>query len=301
MILVTGGTGFIGRHLVWELIRQGYQVRVLVRDLLKGKYGFPDEVEPVKGDITDRSSIAKACEGVDTVIHLVAVIRETENITFEKLNVEGTLNLVIAAEETGVKRFIHLSVLGANDKPAYRYIYSKWLGEKSVCESNLDWTVLRPSIVYGEGFCFFDRMLQALKLFPPPFFPIPGNGKSLFQPVAVEDVVSCILIAVKSPEMYGKVYEVGGPEHLNYIQMVNELFNVLNVKRLKIRIPISLMNTAVPFLNKIFKDPPVTPVELKQLEVDNITEKDAVQQYFGFEPRPLNRGLQYLLPRGKKK
>lgn len=287
VILVTGGTGFVGHHLVRELVAQGYPVRVLVRNFSVARSIFPKEVELVKGDVTDRSSILKACAGINSIIHLVAIIRETKNNTFEKVNVEGTLNTVIAAEHQRVKRFIHLSALGAHNNPLYRYTYSKWLGEEAVRQSGLNWTILRPSIIYGEGFNFFDRLLQAIKMFPAPFVPVPGRGKTLFQPIAVEDVVRCIIIALKAPAMSGRVYEIGGPEHLSYCQMLDALLTVKNIKRIKINIPMFLMNMVVPLMAKILRDPPVTREELKQLNNDNITELESVQKHFGFKPRPL--------------
>lgn len=298
VILVTGGTGFVGRHLVRELVGQGYPVRVLVRNLSVAKDILPGEVELVKGDVTNRASLTEACKGIDSVMHLVAIIRETGDLTFEKVNVEGTLNTVIAAEQSGVNRFIHLSALGARDDALYRYTYSKWLGEEAVRQSGLNWTVLRPSVIYGDGFNFFNRLLQSVKMCPPPFVPVPGRGTTLFQPIAVEDVVKCMITALKAPAMSGQVYEIGGPEYLSYNQMLDAMLSVMNIRRVKLKIPMFIMNMVVPLMEKIFKDPPVTVVELKQLDSDNITELESVARHFGFEPEPLPQGLKYLAPAG---
>lgn len=296
VILVTGGTGFVGSHLVGQLVEQGYPVRVMVRNLTTAKKILPDGVELVKGDITDVASLKKACHKIDSIVHLVAIIREKNGLTFEKVNVEGTLNLVIAAEQAGVGRFIHLSVLGALDDVRYRYIYSKWLGEEAVRQSGLNWTIIRPSIVYGPGFNFFSRLQQSIKLCPPPFVLVPGGGSTLFQPIAVADLVKCMVTVLKAAAMAGQVYEIGGPEHLSFNQMLDALLKVRRKRRVKIKIPMFLMRMAVPLMGRIFKDPPVTLEELKQMDMDNVAKIDAVQRHFAFTPRTLEQGLQYLSP-----
>jgi len=298
MILVTGGTGLVGKHLVPALKEKGYAVRCLVRAPQKAEEILPGGVELVRGDINDPKAAQKACAGVDKVIHLVAVIREHGENTFEHINVEGTLNMVIAAGQAGVKHFIHMSALGACDNPRYKYVYSKWRGEEAVRQSGLAWTILRPSVIYGRGFNFFDRMVQSLKMFPRPFVPVPGKGTTLFQPIAVEDVVRCLLRICENPSMVGRVIEIGGPEHLSYAQMLDRLLEQLGEKRYKLYIPIPLMRLVVPLMNSVLRDPPVSSVELKQMAIDNITEPDAVERNFGFKPRALHNGLKYLLPPG---
>ncbi len=296
MILVTGGTGFVGHHLVWKLSDLGYPVRVLVRNVSEAQDVLPESVELVKGDITDRSSLLKPCTGVNSIINLVSIIREQEDVTFERVNVQGTLNTVIAAEQSGVKRFIHLSALGAQNNTYYRYSYSKWLGEEAIRQSGLNWTIMRPSLIYGTGFNFFDRLLQSVKMFPPPFVPVPGKGTTLFQPIAVQDVVKCLVTALKAPAMSGQIFEVGGPEHLSYNQMLDALLQIIQIKRIKLKMPLSLMNMTVTLMTKLLKDPPVTLEELKQMDNDNITELDSVPRHFNFDPTPLSRGLEYLVP-----
>lgn len=294
MILVTGGTGLVGKHLVPVLLEKGYSVRCLVRTSQKARDILPAGVDLVQGEINDPEAVKNACLGVDKVIHLVAIIREQGINTFEHINVEGTLNLVIAAGQAGVKHFIHMSALGAFDNPRYKYVYSKWRGEEAVRQSGLTWTILRPSVIYGKGFNFFDRMMQSLQMFPPPLVAVPGKGTTLFQPIAVEDVVRCLVKICENPSMIGRVIEIGGPEHLSYVQMLDHLIDKLGDKRYKIHIPMLLMRLAVPLLSSIFRDPPVTPVELKQMDVHNITDLDAIEKNFGFKPKALRNGLKYL-------
>ncbi len=296
MILVTGGTGLVGKHLVRELVKKGNEVRCLVRSLEKAGQVLPPGVELVRGDITDNESVKKACIGVDRVFHLVAVIREKGESTFEHVNVEGTLNLVIAAGQAGVKHFVHMSALGACDNPRYKYAYSKWRGEETVKQSGLSWTIVRPSVIYGEGFGFFDRLIQSIKLTPRPFVPVPGKGASKFQPIAVEDVARCLVKIMENPSMKDRVVEIGGPEHLSYVEMLDLVLARLGEKRYKLHVPMILMRLVVPLMSSIMRDPPVTPVELKQMELDNTTDLEVVEKLFGFKPKALRNGLGYIQP-----
>lgn len=293
MILVTGPTGFVGRHLVKTMRKQGLPVRCLVRSAASAGKCLQG-VEIVSGDVADPSSLNTACAGVEAVIHLVAVIREKKGETFEKVNHQGTRNLVAAAERAGALRFIHMSALGARDDPAYRYVYSKWQAEEVVRQSSLNWTIFRPSLVYGEGFGFFDRLLQSLSMFPPPFAPVPGRGETRFQPLAVDDLVRCLLASLQQTSFYGRVCELGGPEHLSYAQMLDLLMDTRDIKRIKVPVPIPLMRLVVPLMGVLFKDPPVTLVELKQLDRDNITALSSVVRQFGFEPSLLRDSIGYL-------
>lgn len=294
MILVTGSTGLVGRHLVRALLAKGHAVRCLVRSTDRAGQVLPSEVELIRGDINDRTAVDKACAGVDRVYHLVAVIRENGVDTFEHINVEGTLNLVVAAGQAGVKHFVHLSALGVSDNPKYRYSYSKWRGEETVKQSGLTWTILRPSVIYGDGFGFFDRVAESLRYTPRPFVPVPGKGTALFQPIAVEDVARCLVKLIENPDLIGTVIEIGGPEHLSYAQMLDLLLERLEQKRYKLYVPMFLMRLTVPLMSSLLKDPPVTTVELKQMELGNVTDVHAVEKTFGFKPRALRNGLRRL-------
>ncbi len=294
MILLTGGTGLVGRHLVRSLVKKGYAVRCLVREPQKAGEVLPAGIELSQGEINDPVAVRKACQDVDKVIHLVAIIRKHGDSTFERINVEGTLNLVAAAGQAGVKHFIHMSALGACDNTRYKYAYSKWRGEETVRQSGLAWTILRPSIIYGRGFNFFNRLLQSLQMFPKPFVPVPGWGNTLFQPIAVEDVVRCLVQICEDPGMVGRVIQIGGPEHLSYAQMLDILLECLGEKRYKLYVPMPLMRLVVPLMGSVLRDPPVSPIELKQLDVDNTTNLNAVENIFGFRPKALHDGLKYL-------
>jgi len=219
MILITGATGLAGRHIVPALLEAGCRVRCLARDTEKALSLLGEKPELYPGDVTNPASLPGACRDIETVVHLVAVIREKGAVTFDRVNAQGVRNVVDAAERSGCRRFIHLSALGAREDPAYRYAYSKWLGEEAVRRSGLAWTIFRPSVLYGSGFGFFDRMAQSLRTAPPPFAPVPA-ARTRFQPLAAADLARCVTLALKDPGSVGHIYEIGGPEQLTYGQKV---------------------------------------------------------------------------------
>ncbi|MEE9583112.1 MAG: complex I NDUFA9 subunit family protein [Dehalococcoidales bacterium] len=294
MILVTGGAGFVGSHLIPRLVETGENVKCLDRSLAKAGTGKASGAELVLGDVSNRQSLEQAMSGVESVIHLVAILRESKGATFDGVNVQGTKNVVQAALGAGVKRFIHIGALGAGPNPRYRYAYSKWQGEEAVRSSNLDYTILEPSIMFGTGAGFITRLIRSLKTFPF-LAPIPGSGKTRFQTIWVEDVATCVLKALGG-EKSRQTCKIGGPEHLTYEQILDAVIDALGTKRIKVHLPLLLMRPAVTAMEKVMSDPPVTLGELKQLEVDNTTDLDSVERQFGFKPLPLSQGLDYIKP-----
>ncbi|MCD5407159.1 MAG: complex I NDUFA9 subunit family protein [Desulfotomaculum sp.] len=293
MILVTGATGYVGNHVVKTLINAGEKVRCLVRNA-NGKNDNLLGGEIARGDITDPVSLAVACTGVTTVVHLVAIIREQKNITFEDINIKGTRNIVQAAQESGVKHFIHISALGAGKDPKFKYAYSKGMAEAAVLASDLQYTILQPSVIFGPGFGFMDRLLQALRM-TPTIVSVPGDGSAKFQPIAVKDVARCVLEIIRQPEKYiNKSIAIGGPEHLTYEQMLDVLMQVTEIKKTKLHIPLPLVRIGAVLMQWFLSDPPVTPVELSQLALDNTTDINAVEKHFGFTPAHYAHGLEYL-------
>ena len=293
MILVTGATGYVGRRVVRRLVDEGEPVRCLVRPSsnLSALEGI--EVEVHSGDVTDPVSLRSACEGVDTVVHLVAVIREKGAGTFDRVNHHGTKNVVEAARESGVKRLVHQSAIGARPDPGFPYLYSKWQGEQAVEGSGIPHVILRPSIIFGRGDEFINALAAAVKL--GPVAPIIGSGKAMFQPIFVEDVATCILRAVRDEEHIGKVVEIGGPEQLSYKELVETIIRTLGARRLKINIPVFAMRLLIPVLGRLVPHPPITPAELGMINLDNVTDLDSVEKNFEFKPRPIGGNIDYIM------
>src|SRR5579859_470023 len=206
MILIAGATGYIGQHLVARLVEQGVRPRCLVRDMQKASSTFPaDKVELVRGATTAPATLTAAVEGIDTIVHAAFVTadkKESPENRYEETNVHGTANLIDAAKTAGVKRIIEISGLGTKpDKPG-SYMQGRYLAEQMAIESGLDWTLIRPSVLFGKDAPFVKGLTNLLHT--SPVVPLIGGGKTLFQPILVDDVVSVIVKILNEPERTSK-------------------------------------------------------------------------------------------------
>ncbi len=230
-VLVTGGTGFVGREVVRQLHTLGYQVRVLCRpggagNRFLAKYG----AEEAAGEVGDAVALDRAMRGIDAVVHLVGIIVEKRGQTFQKVHVEGTENVVRAAEKAGVKRFIHMSALGRrNQEGAFltEYHRTKALAEQVVRGSSLDWTIFRPSVIFGPGDGFVNQ-LAAMMRFPWTVlqlwsFPLIGGGKTLLQPVSAGDVGRAFAGSIAHADAVGQTYDLVGAERLSLREILQEI------------------------------------------------------------------------------
>jgi len=292
MILITGGTGYVGSRIVQKLVEQGREVRVLARDVAAAQARVPAGATVVAGDVTEPDTLASAFVGVDTVIHLVAIIRETGGATFERLNYEGTVHAVDAAKIAGVRRWLQMSALGAMPDPRFPYQNTKYRAEEYVKRSGMDWTIFRPSIIFGSGDQFFTT-LYGLSKIPGPF-PLPGGGVAKFQPVWLWDVVDAYVDALDNPRTVGQTYELGGPQVMSYKEMVGIMMNATGTHRPTLSLPIPLIQPFAFLFDKALAKPPVTPEQLKMLQVDNSSTHSATAPLIGREPRALADGLEYL-------
>jgi uncharacterized protein YbjT (DUF2867 family) len=293
MILVTGATGFVGRHLVARLQGRGETIRPLVRDERTARRADGAGIEPAIGDVTDRESLFRAMDGVDTVIHLVAIIVEKGDATFERINAAGARNVAEAARAAGVKRLLHMSANGVQDNPRYPYLQSKWQGEQAVVASGLPYAALRPSLIFGAGDQFFNTLATLVRL--NPIVPIVGDGRAMFQPVWVEDVCTCFLKLLDDDAYLGQSYEIGGPEQLSYEDLVDVVMRVLGTRKPKVHVPVALMKPAAAVMEALLPKPPVTPGQLTLLELDNVTAPNPLPALFGIEqPAYLQAKLGYI-------
>src|SRR5574337_1864296 len=186
MILVTGGTGFVGSHLIRRLRKEGRSVRALVRNPEKARTLADLGAEVAPGDISDAVSLEKACAGAERVIHLVGIIQEAPGATFRGVHVEGTRNLLQAAKKAGVRHFFYQSALGTRAGAKSEYHRTKWQAEELVAASGIPFTILRPSLIYGPGDQFTLRLADIIKL--SPVLPVIGSGASKIQPIYIDDV-----------------------------------------------------------------------------------------------------------------
>jgi len=296
MILVTGATGYVGSRIVQKLVEQGREVRVIARDVAAARAKLPAGATVVAGDVTAPDTLPAAMAGVDTVINLVAIIRETHGATFERLNYQSTVFAVDAARKAGVHRWLQMSALGAMPNPQFPYHDTKYRAEEYVKRSGLDWTIFRPSIIFGPGDQFFTTLYGLAKL-PAPF-PLPGGGVAQFQPIWLWDVVDAFIGALDDPHTVGQTYDLGGPQVMSYREMVGIMMDATHTHRPLLSLPIPLIQPAAFLFDKILPKPPVTPEQLKMLQVDNSSRHSATASLIHRTPRALEDGLDYLTAKG---
>ena len=286
-IAVIGATGFVGRHVVPYLARAGHQVRAVARHATR-EIGWPETVETFAGDVETGAGLDTAMAGVEGVVHLVAIPREQGGRTFDEVNVEGARRVVRAAERSGVRRIVHLSALGVVDDPGLGYLRSKWRGEEIVRGSALEWVILRPSLLFGEGDGFFTLIRTTLTWWSPGVVAIPGDGSARFQPLSVDDLAIGVERSLVDADRAGKVYELGGPGYLTYRQIVDAVMETTGKRRLKLNLPVPIISSLTVVTDRILPIFPVSHDQIASLRTNNFTELDAFERAFGVEPRPLD-------------
>lgn len=273
-VLVAGGTGFIGQHLCTALDERGHDVTALARTPEE----FEGDIGVAVGDVTAYDSIESAVDGHDALVNLVALsplfVPKGGNEMHEKIHVRGTQNCVKAAEEHDLDRFLQMSALGADSAGETHYIRAKGRAEEVVRESNLDWTVIRPSVVFGEGaeFLEFTR-----KLTPPGLAPLPGGGKTRFQPIYVDDVVT-VLAESFADGHSGETYEIGGPEVLTLAEVAKLARRAKGQSVRIVPVPMALAGVGLTIAGAI-PGFPMGPDQYRSLQFDNTTEQNDVDTF----------------------
>jgi NADH dehydrogenase len=262
VILVTGATGFIGRHVVRTLVEGGARVRGMVRDLRGATALEGIECELVRGDVTDPDSLRAAAAGCEAVVHLVAVISGRPR-EFEQVIGEGTRNVVAAAQQAGARRIAYVSALGAHgpQAPDVPYYRAKRHAEEAVAGSGLEHVILRPTFVFGADGGALPRFLRIARL--APVTPIVGSGDQRVQPVWVDDAARALTLALETRES-GIVVELGGPDVVDWNELWRRIKTALGAHRPALHVPVWLMRTQAVFLERL-PDPPVTRDQLTML------------------------------------
>jgi len=284
MLLVTGGTGFVGRHLTARLVSQGESVRVLAR-----KPADLPGAQAVAGDVADLPSVLAAVEGCQAVIHLVGIIREGRGQSYRSVHVQGTANVIEACRQSSVPRLLHMSALGAREHAASRYHRSKWEAEQLVRASGSAATIFRPSVMFGQGGEFVPTIKRLVET--PPVIPIIGKGTALLQPIWVEDVVSCLSRALREDGTAGRAYELGGPETYGFEQLVDLVAEAEGIEKPKVHLPVWMVRPAAAILGRLSSRFPLTSDQLTMLLEDNVCETGEMRRTFGLEPASLRDHL----------
>jgi len=278
-ILVTGGTGFVGGHVVHALRARDVKVRVLVRDPKRARRLSAWGAELVVGDIADLTVLRAACVGVTAVIHLVAIIKGAR-ADFERVMEHGTRNLVSAAEGAGVRRFVLMSALGVDErsKDAVPYYTAKWEMERAVRSSSLQYVVFRPSFVFGGDGGALPTFVRLARF--TPLTPVVGDGTARLQPIWVDDVAEYVACAIDHPAAAGRVFELGGPDAVTWNDFWTRLKRIAGVRRPSVHVPIGILRAQAALTERL-PGAPVTRDQLTMLELgDNVvTDRSAVETF----------------------
>jgi len=287
-VLVTGAAGYVGNNTVRRLVEMGKPVRAMVRSVEKANKRLNDvagKIEIVQGDVTQRESLERAMQGISAVIHLVAIALEKGGATYEAINYQGTVNVVDAARAAGVTRFINMSQNGADSSLPYRFLRSKGKAQEYVAASGLQWTAMRPSVIFGPQDEFFNSLARLVKL-TPIVFPLIGGGKAEFQPVSVYDVVEAMVRSLDDDGTIGREFELGGPEVLTMGDIERRILDALGTSRLLVPAPVGLLRVPVFVMEKTLPGTPVSTSLLELLAIRNTVKDNALVSYFKLEPRP---------------
>lgn len=288
-VAVTGGTGFVGRHTLRALLDAGHEAVAIARGTRP--VHLPKDVTFVRADVTDGSDLAAAFAGCDAVINLVAIIAERGTRTFDRVIRGGSERVAAAARDAGVSHIIQQSANGADPDPRYPYLLSKWAAEEAVAGSGVPYTVLRPSLIFGPGDGFFTLLARLIRL--TPVTVVAGDGSALFQPISVDDVTHCMLLALERGPS-GRSHAVGGPDQLSYDDIVGIIKRALGVRRRTVHLPVAALLPPAVVMQKLLPHPLVTVDQLHMLALNNITRLDAVAIEFGFEPASFAYNADYL-------
>lgn len=265
-IFITGATGFIGGEIVLGLLERGYQIRALARNPDRARDLLPSGVELVKGDITRPEGLYDAVLGCDAIIHLVGIIFEKGKNMFDDVHYMGTVNIVTAAKQAKVKRFLHMSALGSRPDAVSNYHRTKYRGEQCVVKSGLDYTIFRPSLVFGQKDRSINLFIKMIKLMP--IFPVIGSGGGRTQPVFVSDVARAFVASVEDKNTFSKIYDLGGPNTMTYEELFDLIMEVIGKRRKKLYIPIGLMRPLAA-IYELLRFPVISRDQLIMLEEDN--------------------------------
>ena len=289
-VLVTGGTGFVGPHVVHALRARETPVRALVRAPARATRLTAWGVELATGDVADPASLRAACEGVDVVVHLVAIIRGRPD-DFERVMSQGTRNVVAAAQDAGVRRFVLASALGLDErsKDAVPYFAAKWEMERAVKESGLEHVIFRPSFVFGRDGGVLPTFVRLARF--APVSPIVGGGRQRLQPIWIEDLAEYYARALDEQAAANRTFELGGPDAVSWNEFWERLKRVLGVRRPSVHVPFGAMRLQA-MLTERLPGAPVTRDQLTMLELgDNVVTDPSAVETFRLPLVPLDEQL----------
>lgn len=294
MILITGGTGFIGKALVRHLVEHDQRVRILIRPSPRSPdlpRGLP--VEVAISSLTDDRSLRAALLGVDIVYHLASAEWRGARGNLMEIDIQGTQNLIRAAVDAGVKRFFYISHLGADRASAFPLLKAKGIAEEFIRRSGLDYTIIRSALVFGPNDHFttgLARLLHAL----PFILLVPGDGATLLQPLWVEDLVTCLVWALEDDQTRNQTYSLGGPEFLPFIQILTMIMEATQARRKIFHVSPPYLRALTVILEALLPSLPISVFWLDYLATNRTCALDTIPRTFHLLPSRFSHRLEYL-------
>ncbi len=277
VVSVFGGSGFVGRHLVGRLAKQGWMIRVAVRRPARAGFlkslGEAGQITPTRAPIQDKPAVEAAVEGAEAVINLVGILYERGAQTFAEVHARGAQTVAAAAAAAGAERFVQVSAIGAGQRGEAGYARSKGAGEAAVKTAFPSAAIVRPSIIFGPEDQFFNRFAAMARL--SPALPLIGGGSTRFQPVYVGDVADAVAKCADDPACRGQVYELGGPRVYTFKELMELLLRGIRRRRLLVPWPFALANLQAAVL-ELLPVPPLTRDQVKLLRRDNVVSQGAL-------------------------
>ena len=297
MILVTGATGLIGRHLVARLLAEGHPVRILVPDYKQEMPTWEGEAQPeiVTGDVLDEEALFRAATGVHVIFHLENAQWWGRLRDLERIELVGTRNLVTAARAARVGRIITLSHLGAAPSSAYSLHRIKGMVEEVIQNSGMAYTIIRSALIFGEDDVFINHIGLTLRA-NPFFFLMPGKGEVVLQPIHIDDVISVLVNSLESLDVVDRSVEVGGPEYITLLDLIRTVMRVTHLRRFVIPVPPYVLRWLTTIYQFIFPRSLITSQWLDILATNRSTQLGNTYTYFGVRPRRLEDTLVTYLP-----
>jgi NADH dehydrogenase len=295
-IVVPGGTGFVGKSVVAALCDAGHEVTIASRSK-------PPKAEPrarwVRADVIDPPSLASALSGAEAVVDAVQfpnspIENPKKGLTFERIDLQGTRNLVDAARSAGVRRFIGLSGVGASPDAPFHWLRFKWQEEQHILDSGLDGTIFRPSWVYGPEDVSLNRFLGFARFLP--FVPVIGDGKTRINPLLIDDLAAHVAAALVREDLAGRVFEIGGPEVLTMDDVIRVALKVSGRRRVLMHQPVWLMKLVARVVQHV-PGRPLTPGAVDFITMDGVADIGPLMETFGLQLTPIERGLATYLTR----
>jgi uncharacterized protein YbjT (DUF2867 family) len=295
MILVTGGTGFIGRALISHLVSMNLQVRLLLKPSPKSpKIPLGVPVEVAVCSFKDERGLRAAMRGVDVVFHLAGAEHLGSHADLNGVDVEGTAAVAKAVSEAGIDRILYLSHLGADKASAYPVLKAKALAEGSIISSGVDYTIIRSAVVFGKNDHFTSSIKRLIYLIPF-FFVLPGDGSTIIQPVWILDLVTCLGLALQDNTTRNQTILLGGSEYFSFRQAVDIILNVTNKNRPILSMYLPYLRFLSLIAEQIYPRFPMSIYWLDYLAADRICETDSMPRQFGIIPARFNhQNMAYL-------